>query len=445
MNLRLRSSEIAAALTVALTAGLASLATADIYTLQSGFSGAQQVPPNGSNGSASLAGTYDSETNVLLYSIAYRLDSSATSVRFASLHAAGPGKSAPAAVALNTSAATGNSSYFTGVLHLNAETEAALKAGNAYFNIASDRFPDGELRGQISALASPTWAISLPITPEENSSVALDGATPRGYLTAGYYPASRRLTVAVYYKGLTRSTLEAHLHGPAERGEYGPRLFAFTNFPTGTEGVMVNRFSLTHTQASALENGLLYYCLKTARNPGGELRGQLMVGNVHCADSDVDGLGAEAESALGTNPTERDSDGDGIEDGVEVALTLDPTVPNSFSSLADIDHDLIPDSIDPDTTISDTDGDHFLDGYELAVGTDPNNAASRPRLGDVDNNGMVDSVDAVVGTALFLGISIPFPTYPERGDVNRDGKFDNVDVILLHQFCVGRVVTLPLT
>ena len=432
------------ALLLALATGFAAQAPADVFTLQSGFSGAQQVPANKSNGTASLYGVYDDESNILLYSISYRLDTNSTTFKSAALH--GPalsGKAAPAVVPLKTTGISGRDSFFSGPIHLSAEQEAALKVGKTYISISSDKYLGGELRGQIAATLSPEWAVSVPLTPEANSSVALDGATPYGLLTTGYNPASKRLTVAVFYTGLTSNPLEAHIHGPAAPGEYGSRLFAVPLIPATKSGVIVSRFSIEHTHATWLENDLLYYCLKTPRNPGGELRGQLSTGSVRSLDLDGDALGAEAEAASGTDPNVRDSNGNSLEDGVELGLGMDPSVAGPYFDPTDTDHDLIPDVFDAFPTNPDHDGDRFLDGYELAAGTDPNSVTSRPRLGDINNDGRVDSIDAIVGTALFLNVSVPFETYRERGDVNRDGKFDNVDFILLFNYTLGVVPTLP--
>jgi hypothetical protein len=79
------------------------------------------------------------------------------------------------------------------------------------------------------------------------------------------------------------------------------------------------------------------------------------------ADGDGDGVNTISEYMHGTDPTKRDTDGDGVPDALELALLMDPVVPDA--------------SEDPD-------GDGYSSGSELAMGSDPqlyeSNPADRP-------------------------------------------------------------------
>jgi hypothetical protein len=95
---------------------------------------------------------------------------------------------------------------------------------------------------------------------------------------------------------------------------------------------------------------------------------------------DADGLPAERERLLGTDPTMADTDGDGVDDGRELELGTDPTM-------------------------ADTDGDGVDDGRELELGTDP-------LLGDTDDDGLDDRAE------------LDGPTDPLSNDTDNDGLLD---------------------
>jgi len=79
-------------------------------------------------------------------------------------------------------------------------------------------------------------------------------------------------------------------------------------------------------------------------------------------DADHDGLDADQELAIGTDPNNWDTNGDGVADGIEYFSGLDPTNP-------------------------DMDGDGLSNALELAMGTSP-------FLADTDRDGVPDGQDA---------------------------------------------------
>lgn len=424
---------------------LAAPAGATVYNLQAGLTGAQEVPAVTTSGAATLSGIYNDETNILLYTVSFRLDSLATRLDGAHLHApANATQTAPPVVDLDISHANGTNSFFDGVAVLDANEETQLKGGLMYVNLHSDRFPNGELRAQLSPQLVTEVITSFPVTPgQETTSVALNGATPRGLMSVGFDAATRRLTVGTMYTGLTSNASMAHLHGPAPQDQSAGVIFTFASLPQRLRGVTVQRFSLTTTQVDQLRNNQIYFNLHTANNPNGEIRGQLILGRQAVSDLDGDGLTDEAEYGLATSMTSRDTDGDTIEDGVEWGSGTNPLTANGAAARTDTDSDLLPNAVDTVPSNPDSDGDGFLDGYEVATGTNPRSAASRPALGDIDRNGRVDNVDAVFAVAQFIGQTITGPYSPERGDANRDGTLDNVDIVLIYNFFLGNIKTLP--
>jgi hypothetical protein len=134
------------------------------------------------------------------------------------------------------------------------------------------------------------------------------------------------------------------------------------------------------------------------------------------SDADNDGLTADEEKTLGTDPNNSDSDADGLSDGHEVKdlgsnpLLLDTdgdgvtdgdeasgTFGNISPTIADSDNDGLSDGDElfiyhtkPDT--SDTDVDGILDGAEITAGSDP------LVLTDRDGDLLGDGLEAYFGT-----------------------------------------------
>lgn len=102
------------------------------------------------------------------------------------------------------------------------------------------------------------------------------------------------------------------------------------------------------------------------------------------ADVDGDGLRADFEKALRTNPRKADTDRDGLSDGAEV------TVHGTNPKHKDSDRDGLSDSrevaLGTDPLDADSDDDGLKDGQELKRGTDPND-------GDTDDDGISDKKD----------------------------------------------------
>ena len=147
---------------------------------------------------------------------------------------------------------------------------------------------------------------------------------------------------------------------------------------------------------------------------------------------DDDGLAADRERILGTDPQVADTDGDGLDDGTEVAGATDPLVADTDGDglddgretalgtdplLADTDDDGLDDAREvagvTDPLVADTDGDGALDGAELEAGLDPLVAdtdgdgladgteldgPSDPLVADTDGDGLDDAREAALGT-----------------------------------------------
>ncbi|MEZ5936702.1 MAG: CHRD domain-containing protein [Hyphomonadaceae bacterium] len=102
-----------------------------------------------------------------------------------------------------------------------------------------------------------------------------EGVTSDGTGTASFTftPETGALDYTITYEGLTGPAVAAHIHGPAEPGENAPPVVPFADPASPITGTA----TLTPEQATELLAGKYYVNVHTAANPGGEIRGQIMV------------------------------------------------------------------------------------------------------------------------------------------------------------------------
>jgi hypothetical protein len=122
-----------------------SLALADVVRIEALLSGAGEAPPTESAGAGRMEGSFDSETKMLAWTVAYSgLSSPALSADF---HGpAPPGEIAPIQVATPG----GLASPFHGSAKLDDAQARDLMDGRWYFNLHSKKFPAGEIRGPVA-------------------------------------------------------------------------------------------------------------------------------------------------------------------------------------------------------------------------------------------------------------------------------------------------------
>jgi len=94
-----------------------------------------------------------------------------------------------------------------------------------------------------------------------------------GEFTASLNNDSKVLTWRVTYQGLTGPASAGHIHGPAMAGANAGVVVPFASTMSPIEGSA----TLTASQIFDLRAGLWYVNLHTAANPGGEIRGQVVV------------------------------------------------------------------------------------------------------------------------------------------------------------------------
>lgn len=107
----------------------------------------QQSPPSQSDGKGWLNAFYDSSTKTLTYVVNWQLKSG-NAVSAAHFH--GPGAvGVNAGVEIGVTLPNTNAGKTGGSVTLTSAQEVDLLAGKWYFNIHSDPFPSGEIRGQL--------------------------------------------------------------------------------------------------------------------------------------------------------------------------------------------------------------------------------------------------------------------------------------------------------
>ena len=97
-----------------------------------------------------------------------------------------------------------------------------------------------------------------------------------GSAETSYNVDTRVLQWSVTYASLSGPATGGHFHGPAMPGVNAPVALAFSG---SLASPITGNAVLTPAQSADLLAGRWYVNLHTAANPGGEIRGQVVVGN----------------------------------------------------------------------------------------------------------------------------------------------------------------------
>ena len=143
MRTFLMSAIAGTAFAIALAVGAPANAAAISY--KADMTGAQETPPNDSPGKGTVAASYDPATKTLAWTITY----SGLTGAAAAAHFHGPAKvGVKAAPVVPISGDL--KSPIKGSAVLTDQQAKDLDAGLLYFNIHTAKFPDGEIRGQLT-------------------------------------------------------------------------------------------------------------------------------------------------------------------------------------------------------------------------------------------------------------------------------------------------------
>ena len=103
------------------------------------------------------------------------------------------------------------------------------------------------------------------------SEVPANDSKGTGVIEATYDTATKTLTWSGTYADLTGPVAAAHFHGPAAAGANAGPVVPVNAPASPFKGSAV----LTDAQAKAFADGMIYFNIHTAKNGGGEIRGQL--------------------------------------------------------------------------------------------------------------------------------------------------------------------------
>ena len=121
--------------------------------------------------------------------------------------------------------------------------------------------------GASSAMAEEMKYMAMLTGAEEVPPVMTDG---KGMVSATYDTSTKKLTWTTESSGLTGEATAAHFHGPAKMGENAKPVV-----PVKLDMLAKGSAELTEAQAKDLSDGMWYFNIHTAKNPNGEIRGQV--------------------------------------------------------------------------------------------------------------------------------------------------------------------------
>ena len=131
-------------ITMIFFAALASIAAAETTAFTADLKGSSEAPPTESNAKGRAELTYDDSTKTLRWTISYwGLTGAATAAHF---H--GPAREGENAGVMITISPL--PSPMKGAAILTEDQSRALLGGNMYINVHTAKYPDGEIRGQLT-------------------------------------------------------------------------------------------------------------------------------------------------------------------------------------------------------------------------------------------------------------------------------------------------------
>ena len=167
----------------------------------------------------------------------------------------------------------------TGSFDIPAQHEQDLLNGLFFLDLNTElhAVPKVALRGQIEFynLSFNVSKKDIPLSGDQE--VPAKSVPGTGIGEVLYNKNTKLLSYSVMYNNLSGNPTMGHIHGSAPRGVNAPVLFPFSFFslPAPTSGPVNGSVTLTAAQEADLLNGLYYFNLHTAANPGGEIRGQI--------------------------------------------------------------------------------------------------------------------------------------------------------------------------
>jgi hypothetical protein len=260
---------VALGVAFAVTAGAAARPEATSIQLRTVMTADQEVPaPTGDVASARGTFTATLTRADSGAAISWQMSFSGLTgpVGAAHIHQAAAGSPGPVVLALCGPC----ESPLSGAGRVTQAVVDAIESGNAYVNLHTALNGPGEIRGQLGVGANITTTLdSRQERPRPKGNVR----RATGTFTGTVAKVGTRGTIAwrLRFSRLTGAVGAAHIH-IAPRGRPGPVAVALCGpCRNGARGTA----NLTPAALTALEAGRAYVNLHTARNPAGEIRGQI--------------------------------------------------------------------------------------------------------------------------------------------------------------------------
>ena len=129
----------------------------------------------------------------------------------------------------------------------------------------------------VAAGAAFAETVNLKANLEPSSEVPPKISKGHGDLNATFDTSSKELKWKITYEDLSGPPTMAHFHGPAQVGQNAGVVVGIPKdkLASPIEGEQ----TLTEAQANDLMHGKWYFNVHTARNPSGEIRGQVLPAN----------------------------------------------------------------------------------------------------------------------------------------------------------------------
>jgi CHRD domain len=158
----------------------------------------------------------------------------------------------------------------SGTADVDATVLSAIQTGGAYANVHTSTNKAGEIRGQLNVVAAVTTNLtSRQEVPRPKGNVNRARATFTATVTTS--GTTGKMAWRLSFTRLTGRAVAAHIH-LGQRGKAGPVAVALCG---PCRNGMRRSAALSPAVLAALQAGRAYVNVHTARNPAGEVRGQI--------------------------------------------------------------------------------------------------------------------------------------------------------------------------
>jgi hypothetical protein len=268
-KVHLLAGALALALALAAVGGAAARSQANTIRIAAGMVAANETPtPKGDVGGARGTFTATLTKSGTGAELSWRLEfSNLTGNAIAAhIHVAARGVAGPVRVPLCAPCTSG----VTGTATINADVLDAILNDRAYVNVHTPTNPAGEIRDQVSIVASvKTTLRASQERPKPKGKLAR--ATGTFTATVSRSGTTGVITWRLTFSKLSGRAIAAHIHSGA-RGKAGPVIVPLcAPCRSGAHG----RATVDASVLDALESGRSYVNVHTKKNPAGEIRGQI--------------------------------------------------------------------------------------------------------------------------------------------------------------------------